>query len=338
MYLTHFGLREPPFELTASPRFLYLTPQHREALANLQYGLSTAKAITLLIGEAGTGKTTMLKAALQSEPCRNVQAVHVCNPGLSRAEFIETLARGFRLSRAAHGSKAVLLAELEVLLREKRDAEFRTALIVDEAQRLSDDLLEEVRLLSNLETESEKLLPLVLAGQPELADRMNLNSMRQLKQRVALRCEIAPFTLTETAAYIASRIRMSGGDASRLFTREAVMLIHDYAKGVARTISVICDNALLNAFAAGRASVGSDVVRETVRDFDLSPAPVPQPVRTAGAPSPEIEPGHETPSPPHDRQRDPEPSSPFARPRRDDDVVGVSEFWKRRRSSIFGLS
>jgi general secretion pathway protein A len=269
MYLRHYGLRELPFELTPNPRYLFMTPQHREALANLQYGLSTAKAVTLLIGEAGMGKTTLLRAALDSEACRKTRAVHITNPGLSRNEFVETLARSFGFSGAAQTSKATLLAELETVLTERRRRGEITALIVDEAQRLSEELLEEIRLLANIETDTEKLLPLVLAGQPEMADRLNEAGLRQLKQRIALRCEITPFGLSDTAAYIASRIRTAGGDAARLFTREAVMLIHECSRGIPRTISVICDNALLNGFAAGRRPVGRDIIEEVARDFDL---------------------------------------------------------------------
>jgi general secretion pathway protein A len=269
MYLRYYGLRELPFELTPNPRFLFMTPQHREALANLQYGLSTAKAVTLLIGEAGTGKTTLLRAALESEVCRNVRCVHLTNPGLSREEFIESLAKAFGLSDDASRSKAALLSELETVLKDRRARGEVTALVVDEAQRLSEDLLEEIRLLANIETDTEKLLPLVLAGQPELAERLNETALRQLKQRVALRCEITPFALAETAAYIAYRIRTAGGESARLFTREAVVLIQEYSHGIPRTISVICDNALLSGFAAGRQPVSRDVVEEVARDFDL---------------------------------------------------------------------
>jgi general secretion pathway protein A len=274
MYLRFYGLREEPFELTPNPRFLFTTPQHAEAVANLQYGLSSAKAVTLLIGEAGTGKTTLLRAALESEPCRHVRAVHLTNPQLSRAEFIETLARSFALSPAAHSSKAALLAELEASLREGRRRGQIAALVVDEAQRMSEELLEEIRLLANIETDTEKLLPLVLAGQPELSDRLNDSGLRQLKQRVALRCQIKPFELGDTAAYIASRIRTAGGDARRLFTREAVILIQQYSRGIPRSISVICDNALLSGFAAGRQPVGRDIVEEVAHDFDLGAEPV----------------------------------------------------------------
>jgi len=269
MYQRFYGLRELPFELTSNPKYLFLTPQYREALSNLQYGLSSAKAVTLLLGEAGTGKTTLLRAALESEACRHVRCVYLNNPALTRTEFVETLARRFELSPQAASSKALLLAELEQALRERRQRGEISALVVDEAQSLSLELLEEIRLLANIETPTEKLLPVVLAGQPELAGRLNDAALRQLKQRVALRCEIVPFNLQETAAYMAARIRTAGGDASRLFTREAVMVIHEHSFGIPRTISVMCDNALVTGFALGRQPVDREIVLEVGRDFDL---------------------------------------------------------------------
>jgi type II secretory pathway predicted ATPase ExeA len=271
MYLRFYGLRELPFELTPNPKFLFMSARHTEALSNLEYGLSAAKAVTVLIGEAGTGKTTLLRAALGSERCRGVRCVYVNNPALTRAEFLETLARRFDLSKRAAESKAALLAELERVLSDRRAAGEITALVVDEAQSLSIELLEEVRLLANIETATEKLLPLVLAGQPELADRLNDPVLRQLKQRVALRCQIGRFDVAETASYIATRIRAAGGDASRLFTREAVMLIHEHSRGIPRTISVMCDNALVSGMALGRQPVDRALVLEVARDFDLQP-------------------------------------------------------------------
>jgi general secretion pathway protein A len=269
MYLQFYGLRELPFELTPNPRFLFMTPRHREALSNLQFGLSAGKPLTLLIGEAGTGKTTLLKAALESDACRHVRTIHINNPALTRGEFVDILARGFSLSEEAAHSKAALLRELEMVLKETRARGEIVALVVDEAQALSDELLEEVRLLANIETAEEKLLPLVLAGQPELAARLNETHLRQLKQRVSLRCEIEGLDLSEAAAYIASRIRAAGGEPHRLFSRQAIVLIHERSKGVPRTISVICDNALLSGFATGTHPVTRDIVAEVCRDFDL---------------------------------------------------------------------
>jgi general secretion pathway protein A len=272
MYARFYGLRELPFELAPNPDFLFFSPRHAEALSNLQYGLFSAKSVTLLTGEAGTGKTTLLRAALQSERCRSVKCVYLNNPALTREEFVETLARRFDLSSRASTSKATLLAELEPVLRERRAAGEINALVIDEAQSLSLELMEEVRLLANIETTTEKLLPLVLAGQPELAVRLNDPALRQLKQRVALRCELLPLDLNETAAYVATRIRFAGGEAMRLFTREAVTLIHEYSGGIPRTISVICDNALVSGMAVGRQPVDRALVLEVVRDFDLQHA------------------------------------------------------------------
>ena len=257
MYEHFYGLRELPFELTPDPKYLFLTRQHREALSTLEYGLYAGKGITVLIGEAGTGKTTLIHTALGSERCRHVNCVYLFNPALTREEFVEALSRRFGLSPHAGASKAALLEELEPVLRERRARGQITALVIDEAQSLSNELLEEVRLLANSETATEKLLPLVLAGQPELRDRLNEPGLRQLKQRVTLRCEIVPLNQQETAAYIAQRIRTAGGDAARLFTRQAVMLIHERSGGIPRTISVMCDNALLTGFGLGRQTVDS---------------------------------------------------------------------------------
>jgi general secretion pathway protein A len=302
MYQHFYGLRELPFELTPNPKYLFLTRQHREALSTLVYGLSSGKGVTALIGEAGTGKTTLLHAALQSEHCRQVTCVYLMNPTLTRAEFIEILSVQFGLSAQAARSKAALLHELEAVLRERRARGQITALMIDEAQSLSGELLEEVRLLANSETATEKLLTLVLAGQPELRDRLNEHGLRQLKQRVTLRCEITPFSQQETAAYIAWRIRTAGGDAAKLFTREAVMLIHERSGGIPRTVSVICDNALLTGFGLGRQPVNYEMVLEVARDFDLQElgphemtAAISPGDEELGVPSSEIETGEQTP-------------------------------------------
>lgn len=273
MYEPFYGLRDLPFELTPNPRYLFLTPRHQEALSNLQYGLFSAKSLTVLVGEAGTGKTTLLRAALESDLCRGVRCVYVNNPTLTRDEFVTTLAMRFGLGVSAMTSKALLLGELERTLADRRARGEIAALVVDEAQALTTELLEEVRLLTNIETSSEKLLPLVLAGQPELSARLNEPALRQLKQRVALQCEIPPFELSETAAYIASRIRVAGGQAVKLFTREAVALIHERSGGIPRTINVLCDNALVNGMALERRPVDRSIVLEVCRDFRLEREP-----------------------------------------------------------------
>lgn len=271
MYEKFFGLSERPFDLTADPRFLFRAAGHREALSNLQYGVSGQKGITVLLGEAGTGKTTLVHLAIQLQREHNGQAIYVNNPTLTRAEFYEQLAQSFELSPQAALSKTRFLHELTTLLTERRRDGVSCALIVDEAQSLPDELLEEVRLLANIETNTDKLLAVVLSGQPELGERLNRPSLRQLKQRVALRCVLMPLNLRETAAYIAKRVSIAGGDSAHIFTREAVEAVYAHARGIPRTISVICDNALVSAFALDRKLVDADIVIDVCRDFDFAP-------------------------------------------------------------------
>ena len=273
MYEEYFGLDDLPFELTADPKSLFLGPKQRGALSTLQYGLFSAKSITTVVGEAGTGKTTLIRGALASERCRNVRCVYVDNPMCGAEDFVRMLAIKFDIEKDGQVSKPVFLTRLEAMLRERRARGEITALVVDEAQSLSITLLEELRLLANIETSGTKLLPLVLAGQPEFALRLESPELRQLKQRITLRCELAPFDLSETSGYIAKRIEIVGGVATRLFTQGAVILIHEYSRGLPRTINVICDNALLCAMALGRPRVDEMMITEVCRDLNLKSRP-----------------------------------------------------------------
>ena len=269
MYEAFYGLRERPFDLTTNPRFLLLTGKHREALSNLQYGLMSRRGLTLLVGEAGTGKTTLVQATIQGFERQGAKIAYLNNPTLTRNEFYEFLAGAFELDPAVAQSKVQLLRELETKLGERRAAGILSGLILDEVQALPDELLEEVRLLANIETPTDKLLPIVLAGQPELADRLNQPSLRQLKQRVALRCYLEALDARETAEYIAGRIRVAGGNSVLVFTRQAVEAVFEGSGGIPRLISVICDNALISGFAADRRPVSRDIVDDVCRDFDL---------------------------------------------------------------------
>jgi general secretion pathway protein A len=274
MYETFFGLRERPFDLTPNPRYLVPIESHREALSNLEYGIASRKGITLLIGEAGSGKTTVIRTAIERQPYR-VHCVHINNPTLSRPEFVELLAVRFGLSERASSSKAYMLLELEELLRARQEQGETTVLVVDEAQSLPLDLLEEIRLLANIETNDDKLVSVIMAGQPELAARLNEQQLRQLKQRVALRCELRSLTHGETIEYLAGRIQAAGGTGADLFTPDAVGLIYEQSRGLPRTISVIADNALVGGFAAGAKPVGRNVVLDVCRDFDFGGALTP---------------------------------------------------------------
>ena len=271
MYEAFYGLSEGPFELTANPKFLLLTTRHREALSNVRYGMTGRKGLTLLLGDAGTGKTTVVRAALEGWQNSGVLVAYVNNPMLSRAEFLEYLADGFGLSREAAASKSRFLSELTQKVLQRHAEGLVTGLLVDEAQSLSNELLEEIRLLNNIDTPTEKIFPVVLVGQPELADRLNQPDLRQIKQRISLRCSLGPLDARETAGYIAGRIQIAGGSSMHLFTREALKAIYDGSRGIPRLINVICDNVLLAGFAANRKPITHELVQEICRDFDLLP-------------------------------------------------------------------
>jgi general secretion pathway protein A len=266
MYESFYGLQERPFDLSPNPRFLCFTPQHREALAHLEYGLAGRPGITVIVGEAGTGKTTLVRKALQGSS-EEATVVHLLNPTLTRAEFYEYLAGGFGFTSEAGKSKIQFLRELEQHLDD--EALPRLALVVDEAQSVPYELMEEIRLLTNAESKSGRSIAVALVGQPELGRRLDEVRLRQLKQRVVLRCTLTPLSLKETAAYIAGRVKTAGGEATRLFTRDAVIAIHQHSRGIPRVISVICDNALVSGFAADQQPVGASIIGEVCRTLAL---------------------------------------------------------------------
>jgi len=280
MYERYYGLQERPFDLSPNPRFLCFTPQHREALAHLEYGLAGRPGVTVLVGEAGTGKTTLVRKALQASHAHST-IVHLSNPTLTRAEFFEYLAGGFGFSAEAGRSKIQFLRELQEALNNEFAP--RLALVVDEAQSVPYELLEEIRLLTNAESGNGRSIAVALVGQPELARRLDEARLRQLKQRVVLRCELTPLSLKDTAAYISGRVKTAGGEAAQLFSRDAVVAIHQHSQGIPRVISVICDNALVNGFAADQKPVGAATVVEVCRSLalpaDTKPAAAPLPAR-----------------------------------------------------------
>jgi len=268
MYKAFFGLNERPFQLTPNPRFLVLNPRHREALATLRYGLTSSPGITLLLGEAGTGKTTLLRAALHAEHRPEHRHVVLNNPTLSSADFYEILADRFGLLHAS-GSKGRFLLAFERDLVERHRAGGLTAVVIDEAQSLTHELFEELRLLANLETATAKLVNVVLVGQQELAGRLNDPSLRQLKQRIALRCSLAPLDLRWTASYIAARLQVAGAVPVEVFTKDAIVSIYEASRGIPRTIGVVCENALLAGYGAQKKPVDRSIVANVCRDLDL---------------------------------------------------------------------
>jgi general secretion pathway protein A len=267
MYQEFYGLRDIPFSLAPDPRYLFRTESLLEVFANLQYGIENGKGIVVVTGEVGCGKTTILRSMLQSLD-RSVLAAYIFNPLLSTEEFFDLLAGEFRLKPQT--SKAALLRMLGHVLMARHAQGLRTVLVVDEAHLLPKHLLEEIRLLSNFETNRDKLLQIILCGQPELHDLLAQADLRQLKQRVSLKCSIKPLTARETSEYIGWRLRIAGARNEAIFEPAAIQTVHRFAGGIPRIINNICDNALLTGFAHGIPRVTPSVIETVVEELDLT--------------------------------------------------------------------
>lgn len=284
MYEAHFGLAENPFGGNPDPRFLFLSEIHQEALAHLVYGIRQRKGFIVITGDVGTGKTTLLHKLLQGLDART-RAVFISNPRLTADDFLRTIAKGFGLQLPAPFSKAEVLFGLEEMLREALQRRENVLLVVDEAQNLSTELLEEVRLLSNLETASEKMLQIVLVGQQELNDKLLQPNLRQLRQRVSIKYHLEPLGCEDTRRYILHRLAVAGGDEV-LFSYEALREIYRASQGFPRLINNICDNALLTAYSRDLRRVDDRLVCETLRDIEASyPRQVKPPEASPPAPA-----------------------------------------------------
>ena len=271
MYNSFFKLKVSPFGNSPDPRFLYMMPHTREALACLEYGISARKGFTVLTGEVGTGKTTLLRRALASFHNRKVSTAFVFNPRLEVLDFLEFVLTDFGIVPATR-TKSGMLLQLNRWLIERYRAEETCVVVVDEAQNLSWDLLEEIRLLTNLETSSEKLLQIVLSGQPELEEKLRHPSVRQLRQRVALWCRTQALTLPQTQAYVAERLRIAGA-SHPIFTAEAVDLVHRYGRGIPRVINLLCEHALISAYVEQVPQVGPEIVEAVAVELELDAQP-----------------------------------------------------------------
>ena len=268
MYNAFFGFKESPFNLTPDPAFLYRSQQHEEALANLIYGVQSRKGFVVLTGEVGTGKTTMLECLQDFLAAHHIDFAYLFNSRLTVDQFLEMIAYDLDL-RCAKTSKTEVLIALNQLLIQNANEGRTTALIVDEAHNLDWDVLEEIRLLGNLENRRGKLLQIVLAGQPEFDRKLDAPSLRQLKQRIALRCMLQPFCEAETYEYIQTRLTKAGMPQQTVFPPEVMSEIHVRSQGIPRLINAICDNLLLTCFAMESKSANIEMLDEIAEDMRL---------------------------------------------------------------------
>jgi general secretion pathway protein A len=269
MYKDFYGLRENPFNMTPDPQFLFLSQSHRVALEVLHHGIRERKGFIVITGEVGAGKTTLCRALLNSVDARTRTAL-ILNPTLSDAQVLRVICEEFRLQPARTTRKDLYDTINAFLLRELA-ANHNVALIIDEAQNLPPRVLEQIRLLSNLETEKEKLLQIVLVGQPELGTLLARPDLRQLKQRVALRYRVAPLSFKELSEYIRHRLRVAGGDDRLEWTTAAQVLIFKYSLGVPRLINVVCDRALLAGYLAETTVIDAPLIERAIEDIEYRP-------------------------------------------------------------------
>jgi len=274
MYLTFYGLAEKPFNATPDPRFLYMTPGHREALAQLFYGTQERKGFIVLTGKVGTGKTTLLHALCQRLNGQSAVSF-VVNSTLPFDELLEYVLADLGIAKTGE-SRAQRLIALNNFLIERERAGQNTVLIIDEAQNLDAATLEQIRLLSNFETPTSKLLQILLVGQPELKGKLNLPELRQLKQRVGLRCQIPPLTLEETRAYIRTRLRIAGARDLGLFADSAVDRISAYAGGIPRLVNTVCDHCLLFGYADQKRRIDRPIVNQAIEYLEEGTRPRPK--------------------------------------------------------------
>lgn len=275
MYTSFFGLQEKPFAITPDPRYLYLSERHAEALAHLLYGINEAGGFIQLTGEVGTGKTTVIRSLLEQLP-GHADVALILNPRVTPAEFLLTICEELHVHvpESGRGSTKTLMDLLGRHLLDTHARGRRVVLIVDEAQNLSTETLEQVRLLTNLETATTKLLQIILIGQPELRALLDQPDLRQLAQRITGRYHLSPLSAEETAGYVKHRMRIAGATAE-VFTPSALREIHRLSGGIPRVINVICDRALLGAFTQEDHRAGAALIRQAASEVYGRPVPAP---------------------------------------------------------------
>lgn len=266
MYQDFYGLTEAPFDITPNPRFLFYSAKHREAFNHLLYGIRERKGFVQLTGEVGAGKTTLCRAALEQLDQHYTTAL-ILNPVMSAEELMRAI--GFEYGLPVSGlDKLTTLAVINQFLLHQVEQGKDTVLMIDEAQDLTDELLEQVRLLSNLETDNRKLLQIVLMGQPELRDRLNNPKLRQLRQRITVRFHLPPLSKFEMASYIRHRLKTSGANGLPYFTKPALWRVYRYTSGIPRLINAVCDKALLAGFVRQTGKINFGIVGQAIRELE----------------------------------------------------------------------
>src|SRR5436305_12948162 len=269
MYKEFYGLRANPFNVNPDPRYLFLTRHTEEALACLTYGIQSRKGFVLLTGEVGTGKTTLINKLLEWLRLQQVATAFIFNSRLNVPQFLDYMMADFGIPCESKAKSQILLRLFNWLLDRYRAGE-TVVLIVDEAQNLSDEVLEEIRMMTNLETFTEKLLQIVLVGQPELEQKLKQPQLRQLRQRLTLRAKTHPLSLEETKAYIQQRLRIAGSNGQQIFDPDALLAVHRYSSGIPRVVNLVCEHCLVSAFVDQQKTIAPNVVETVARDFDLS--------------------------------------------------------------------
>jgi general secretion pathway protein A len=270
MYKTFFSLQRDPFEITPDPKFIFPTQRHNEALAALHYGVAKRKGFVVLTGEVGTGKTLIVRCLLDLLNRQRITYAYVFNSRLSPDEFLRYIAGDLGIP-AKGKTKDELILDLSAYLVARYQKGLTTVLVADEAHHLSAEVLEEIRLLTNLETADQKLLQILLVGQPELEEKLDSFGLRQLKQRIAFRSHLNPLTLEETAGYIERRLSVAGANshAPAIFSPQSISAVYRHSRGIPRLINTVCDNALLSAYARQVHTVTATMVEEVAHDLRL---------------------------------------------------------------------
>jgi len=267
MYREFYGLKEKPFNVTSDPNFLFFSRTHKEAFSHILYGIKERKGFISITGEIGAGKTTICRAIINQLDAHNIKSAFIFNPSLSGLQLLEAILEDFGI-KPKSSNKIDLFNQLNKFLISELSSNQNVVLIIDEAQNIRNNLLEEIRMLSNLETEKEKLFQIILVGQPQLNNKLNSSELWQLRQRVAIRFHIKPLEKDEVGAYINHRLKVAGSDGSIKFTDDAFEIIYKFSKGIPRLINLFCDRSLLTGYVTEVRIINHEIVTKSIKELD----------------------------------------------------------------------